>query len=488
MKEKKHFRTATAPPPLAPVSPQEVLAGLNSMAPSLRTAATTEELSDDFSRRFGAVDDEALFQQALERSDLFALRKHAWVTKEVLLNRARFRIHPTPEEIENGILVPGHRFLPFCHGETAGKTLFLYGRKHRIPFHDMILSYEDACTYHSLLGYTWISGRSELPRPEENTEYYNFKVLDLRAFYRHYHFAQGDFIIAEILDPWTRTVKLRYQSRQAALQKAGLMRATDVALEKAFHHIMEQSHVLWSVPSQLFHALAAAPGFVLKHPGSSFNKFFERIGSLSLQEVGLEKAAFPESTTPFEMALQKSDSDGSGNDLFSDPIDRLFTLLGINLQKNSALGLIRLAVTRDEPFDHFFERLIPWTHLSINQIDSAQELKDYIRLLWTQVIENEPSPPLPPLFVEIFQRSAALKNKISTLLKHLDMLKIDLESLPSHSLLHLMEIDELTDFILESTDGPNENPGKSLELNTLLSELEGHIQTVRDNILKEILA
>lgn len=473
----------------APVTPQNLLGFLNQAADQLRKPISIDKASQLLADHFGILEAPELVSLALERSAHFAhMGRKRYITQKALFNGAQFRIQPTEEELQKNILIPGHRFLPVWLSNDIKAINVTDPDGRRCPWIHTQLTFDQAFSYYYLLGHTWMMTFPETVRQPDSDKSLIVPVLDMTAFYRRNNVKANDFLILTVKDPWENQAELRHESRQEALQHLDKVRARDLALEKALIKTIQSHQLTWSVPMQLFHAFARIPPKPSTVPGSPFDQFFKRTSVLSLQEVGLEMAVLPPDTTPFQLALRHCRQTGPKKDVFSDPMDQLFEQLGINFQQTAIQGIIRLYIYHELPFAKLINWIIPWKRLTRDQVAHARTLKVELRKLWNKLHREAGKRPLSPELADLFQQAATLKQRIFTILKQLDLLNIAADELPARPLLQLMEVDDLSDAILQSQDDIKTDLHKLADLHDLLSDLEIHLDNLQEDIMREAIA
>jgi len=468
------------------LTPHDILSVVEDLASEVRTSLSLAEVAALVSDRYGSVSDIGLLAHALLRSPKFASAPNdLFTTREALFRGAVFRVEPDPEEIKRGILIPGHRFLPLWGARETEEVKAVSGDGGRIPRKSLKLRFSEAFPYHCLLGYNWLPDFTRGSSSQDRNASSRFKVFDLGSFYRETRFRPGDFLLVEIRDPRAREVAFHYESRSAALKKVALIRACDVEIEKAFLRIIEEPNVLWSLSEQLFQALARVPPKVLKYPGSTFQRFLTKTSSFTLQEVGLEIAAFPRNTSPFELAVRRTAEEAARPDVFADPLDQLLTRLGINLHSASLKGLLRLAASEGDSFTDTMSGIIPWKRLRRSGGKDVRRLRDHLKRMWRDAVREEAENPIPPEMASLYRRAASLKQRVLEILRELDLLGLRAEELPSRPLLRMVEIDELAECILQLDAGAEPGFGKAAELEELVAEVENHLVRLQGEILSE---
>ncbi|NIM14150.1 MAG: hypothetical protein GTO45_19075 [Candidatus Aminicenantes bacterium] len=129
--------------------------------------------------------------------------------KVYFLKDFAIRIMPTDYEIQKGILIPGHRLLPFLPaGKFSDEVTLIYNNK-ALDDKDIILTESQLYPYFDLLD------SDEVPIIEAGTNLdeenqFSLIVFDLSRFYRENHFVQGDSIILTMEDIFESVFHIHY--------------------------------------------------------------------------------------------------------------------------------------------------------------------------------------------------------------------------------------------------------------------------------------
>ena len=126
-----------------------------------------------------------------------------------LFNGAEFLIVPDGFEIDNNILIPGHRFVPFMHEDLFPSEITLKeagARKKQgsVEFTDQA---ENIIKYHLLLGaetlFDFFAAEAEenIESAKSSTNpKLKLSVLDMKKFYAETDFAEGDALLVKVVD------------------------------------------------------------------------------------------------------------------------------------------------------------------------------------------------------------------------------------------------------------------------------------------------
>jgi len=140
----------------------------------------------------------------------FPLGGRRWLTRRGCFEPATFLIRPTRLELQNGILIPGHRCAPFVHPELMPHELSFFWEGGAIPTDTTEGEPDDFYPFYNLYGEEYAPQyvAKDNPRNEEafNADPYedppevSIHTLDMRAIYRAAGFVPGDGFVARVLE------------------------------------------------------------------------------------------------------------------------------------------------------------------------------------------------------------------------------------------------------------------------------------------------
>ncbi|MDD4817716.1 MAG: hypothetical protein PHI85_07080 [Victivallaceae bacterium] len=129
--------------------------------------------------------------------------------RAAFFNGRSFVIVPSEQEIDAGILFPGHRFAPFCSPEIYISDVAVHerGLKKPVPMREFECRFEDIFAFHSLLGSGAIYDLVVAEHPDnhaflrgERNSKVKMTVFDLSKFYAKHNFSGGDALLVKIED------------------------------------------------------------------------------------------------------------------------------------------------------------------------------------------------------------------------------------------------------------------------------------------------
>jgi hypothetical protein len=135
----------------------------------------------------------------------FRLDSHRWVSRRGCFESAPFVINPTKLELLNGILIPGHRCIPFANPSLFPQDYSFYWKGRAIPFTTTEGPPEEFYPYYSLFGEEYAPQYVARDNPDNeaafNSDIYedppevSIKTLDMRNLYREISFVPGDHLL-----------------------------------------------------------------------------------------------------------------------------------------------------------------------------------------------------------------------------------------------------------------------------------------------------
>ena len=132
-----------------------------------------------------------------------------YIQRDVLFNGSQFCIKPTPSELENNILFPGHRFTPFCNGIITPKHIVLQDQnKLNMESKNFEIPLMEATVYHTLFGrmgmiesYSFENNENIKAIDEDGFETdITLTVFDMKSFYKENKIKADDILVVEVVN------------------------------------------------------------------------------------------------------------------------------------------------------------------------------------------------------------------------------------------------------------------------------------------------
>ncbi|MDR0636494.1 MAG: plasmid pRiA4b ORF-3 family protein [Treponema sp.] len=304
---------------------------------------------------------EEILDLLVDGSQVFSSDSRTFIPRHLYFKDARFLISPTDEEISQGILIPGHRFLPFCDpvcypwecslfradralvGKVPQKVVALELNAMHIYFtligieHMGELLCEDQPSNFEVLGSDEISGQSRV----------QITVFDLRALYQEWGFKRGDAILCETHD-WAEGIyTINYLSAE---RRRGLMASSTKwisVLETGFKKVFDTRGFIEEIDEQIAYAYYYAGPAILKTPPIHLGGFIELTNKVHILSMGFETKLWHEKDLKFSQYLKDIDSEQPSQGVTSGSLEALLDELNAPCS-----GVEIEAFMRDEFFRH----------------------------------------------------------------------------------------------------------------------------------------
>jgi len=158
--------------------------------------------------------------------------------KKSFLKGLPIRINPTDFEINNGILVPGHRVIPFQpFGELMDEVSFRY-KSNILETKVMSFKMHEIEIYFSLMDFDDIPILNVEDILEDGADL-DIDVHDFRKFYDDHDFKQGDSVIFRLSQDLEGVFDIEYDSKEDFTQDAFLVKQSDKAFIEAFTRVLD---------------------------------------------------------------------------------------------------------------------------------------------------------------------------------------------------------------------------------------------------------
>jgi len=409
-----------------------------------------------------------------------------WVSRRACFEGALFVITPSRLELLNGILIPGHRCVPFANPLVMPHRYKFFWKGEAVPVTTTEAPPEDLYPYFCVYGEEFAPQYIARDNPA-NEEAYNadlyedppevsIHTLDMRVIYRESAFVPGDCFIVRTLD-WK---ECRFEIEKAP--RDNWSREDLDKWHEAAETGFEDSFAMLGPGASTEEQIAFAYWFGGKRmreiPAYSLEEFlFEKTNRVDTVPYGIEtRFWFAGKDIPDSRILQN----------YTVPPDRTFIeeLLyekGIPISEFVILSYIRDAFFRNEKdIDNVINRLVPPViHLEEAQWDL---IADYISDSMKDFYSGY-SLFLDQGTGQIRQRVAELHTAVIELSVKLQKGEIESAWLPRHTFIVLSQIQGHAAALLEDL-AFDDSPAES-ELTAMDSSLDSMIDTFAD--IKELI-
>ena len=248
-------------------------------------AARTEEfgVEDALAALPGGKFPQRLVEDHLEDSTLLFARQEGdrrrYLPRGAFFNGKTFLVKPSHWEIERGVLVPGHRFMPFCASDNYPSDIEvrLEGGG-RAGAKSLSKELEELYQYHYLLGGESIldffiaedaGNRAAMARHDASLKI-KLTVLDLKDFYRSHEFTPGKQLRLVVVDWAAGVVRLDGVEGAAGEEEADVWVE---ALEDALVEVFDRDGPYLDIPEQLSRAFFVGGAALFDAPPLGVEEF-----------------------------------------------------------------------------------------------------------------------------------------------------------------------------------------------------------------------
>jgi hypothetical protein len=421
------------------------------------------------------------------RNLAFRLDNRQWISRRGCFESVPFVINPTRLELLNGILIPGHRCIPFAnHPAVLPHEYVFYWKGSLIPSTSTEGPPEEFYPYYCIFGEEYAPQFVARDNPENesafNSDPYedppevSIHTLDMRNIFRESSFVPGDRFVARSLN-WKEGIFELERVGKDEWSQADLYNWFEAA-EGGFEDSFALLGPGYSTEEQIAYAYWYGGKRMREVPAYSLEDFlYEKTDRIEPAPYGIE--------TRFWFA-GKEIPDSKNLEGMAAPPDRT-VLEDILFKKNVpvsefvVLSFVRDALFRNEDdISNIINRIIPpvihleeadWDLLADYVSDAMQELGKSYTLFADQ--------PMGP----IRQRVCEVHTAVIDLSTRLQKGDIDPSWLPKHTFIVLSQIQGHAAGILEDLDSDEAPPPSDLE--AMDNSLDSMIETYED--IKELI-
>jgi hypothetical protein len=418
-----------------------------------------------------------------DRDIALPVEKDSWVSRQGFFEPLRFVISPTRSELQNGVLIPGHRCAPFANPALQSQEYRFIYRGRRIPLSSIKGPPEDFYPYYTLFGEEYAFQYVARDNPNNENAFKNdpfedppdvsVQTLDMRSLYRKLALVPGDRFVVSTLD-WEKGVFSLEPVKKDEWSEADLQ-AWQEAAEKGFEHSFKLLGPGESTEEQLAYAYWYGQNRMRDVPAYALEEFlYEQTDRIETTPYGIE--------TRFWFT-GKEIPDIKGLPLFS--------LISLGEEPvNPVAAPIIEQVIEIYVWDAFFRRDGDISALVKRIIPPAVNVpEDQLRRFTEEVAElyADCSPHYSPFtdaaIGPVRQRMAELHTAAIDLMARLAKGDIDAAWLPKHTFIILSQIQSTTSGVLEGLNIDSDVTDEELE--SMDNSLDSMIETYED--IKELI-
>jgi len=420
------------------------------------------------------------------RNLAFSAGKQRWVSRRGFFEPLSFVISPTRLELVNGILIPGHRCVPFANASLLPHDYTFYWQGSPVPFTTTEGPPEEFYPFYGIFGEEYapqyVARDNDENEAAFNSDPYDdppevsIKTLDMRNLYREASFVPGDRFAVRSLD-WKKGIFELTKAGKDEWDPAEL-RAWIAAAEEGFEASFDNLGPASCTEEQLAYAYWFAPPRMRELPACSLEEFFyKKTEKIETVTYGIE--------TRFWYAGREI-PDRKGLDSGSvrpdkTPVEEIFCKLKIPVSEYVVQSYVRDSLYREDgEASLIMPRLVP----------ASVELEGRDRKLLGFYIEgvldefrDSYSRFTDKAMGSIRSRMGELHTAVIDLAARLCKGDIDLSWLPRHTFIILSQIQSHTAAVMEDLNSDQAPP--QAELDAMDGSLDSMIETYED--IKELI-
>ncbi|MFA6506773.1 MAG: plasmid pRiA4b ORF-3 family protein [Treponemataceae bacterium] len=411
-----------------------------------------------------------------------------WVSRRAFFSAGVFSISPSRLEIRNGILIPGHRCVPFANPILLPHEFQFRFEGTLIPNTTTEGPPEDFYPFYDLYGEEYAPQYLARDNPE-NEESFNadayedppevsIKTLDMRALYRELAFVPGDRFSARVIDWKGGVFELERNKRTGSPEETESLSEWMIAAEKGFLASFESLGPGASTEEQIAFSYWFGGQRMLRTPSYSLEEYlYEKTDKIETVPYGME--------TRFWRAGKEIPDRGPWTELSGPPdktdVELLLARLGVPVSEYVVESYIRDSFyLKDSEVHRVLERLLP-PSIKIDQNERlfiAQfvvEARDDLTQTYNYFSDKDMGP--------LRSRVAELHTAVIDLVARLGAEGDGGAWLPKHAFVTLSQLQTHAANLLEDLDYDDEPDDR--EITGMENSLDGMIDTYED--LKEAI-
>jgi hypothetical protein len=409
-----------------------------------------------------------------------------WISRRGYFESILFVISPSRLELLNGILIPGHRCIPFANPMLLPHEYTFFWKGKPIPWGTTEGPPDDFYPYYTIFGEEYASQYVARDNPENENAYnsdlyedpleVSVHTLDMRNIYRETAFVPGDRFVVKTRD-WRKgdfeLTRIKKEDWTAEALESWY-EAAEVGFVSSFEYLGPGS----STDEQLAFAYWFGSQRMREVPAYSLEEFlYEKTDSIETAAYGIETRFWYAGKDIPDLENLESYLPASDRTLMEE---MLFNY-GVPISEYVVQSYVRDALYRKEPdIFRIIERVAP-PSVGI----TGQELDNLVDYIYSVYMEFhlDYSMFLDQLMGPIRQRVGELHTAVIDLAARLHKGDINPSWLPKHTFLILSQIQTHAAGILEDLN-EDEAP-LEVDLEVMDNSLDSMIETYED--IKELI-
>ena len=420
----------------------------------------------------------------------FSLGSQKWISRRGFFETLPFVISPSRLELLNGILIPGHRCVPFANPNILPHEYIFLWKGADIPHTTTEGEPDEFYPYYNIFGEEYApqyiardnpeNEESFLSDPYDDPAEVSIHTFDMRNIYRETSFVPGDRFIVRTID-WNKGVFSLEKADAKDWDQAGLdtwLESAELGFQNSFHYLGPGS----STDEQIAYAYWYGGERMARIPAYSLEEFlYEKTECIEITHYGIETRFWHAGREIPDMKCL----DGLQPRPGKTPMEKFLYVKKFPVSLFVLQAFIRDFFYREQSdLSPLIDRIIP--HTAKKNSKERKVLEEYINEELRKLQESY-SPFINKSTNPIRQRAGELLTAIIELALRLENESINPSWLPRQTYIILSQILNHAANIMEDLDSDESLKTESLinELEAIDNSIDSMIETYED-IKKQI--
>ena len=425
-------------------------------------------------------------------SFVFADGIDGYTPRHAVFTDAKFMISPTREEIDAGILIPGHRFVPFLCPEVfpwGCRLATSHGIKTRRK--KIKRKITDLLIYYTLFGLENLpailladSQQNEKailePSPESEAV---ITVFSMQQLYREWEFREGDGFLLTVRSWKEGDFVLEHVSREDRNADPEGEKEWISRLEEGFDITFDTLGISAEMPDQIAYAFYYGGSELLENPAIHLGGFLSKSDFLGFQKLGRDTYLWRNGEDLQEQYISSFEpKPPTGAD---DSLEAILDDIGVSLSTEELEAYMRDELFhRRDSLSAVAERCLSGRAGAFVDLEQEEAFHRFLESLWDEVKEEY------NFFTD--QAGGRLREKALRIfdahiswMRDLDRKGVQLENLPAQKLLASFQIAaDMSAFVTQLNREENIAADQAAQMHEALDSMEKALAEYHDEIGK----
>ncbi len=415
-----------------------------------------------------------------------------FLKRSKFFHHVKFRVKPMKSEIDQGVLVTGHRLIPFSNPLTPPfECTLVDNEKAAFQKKKITILFEDAIIYYTLYGLTGMmiliheddEENQKLDLSTIDKQPLKLTALDFSDFYRKNSFREGDTLIFTVLDWYKSHYLVEYSSSDDLSKEFSDIRRWCNFLDDALNEVFDEYGPVMPADEQLAQAFFLGSPFLRQFHGMHIGGYLEKSNRAAITPLGAETILWRKDDDGDIFAGITSMLDEKMHTGASDDLDTIFQDIGIDMNEEVMIAYMRDELFRGEKsLKAIKERLFANRELSFYDKHQKQAFNSMVRNVWQREKRNY-NRVVDQKVGKLRAEVIAINDHILAWLRSLDQRLVMPEELPGSEMMEFSRLSQSISIMLEAMNDPIELDSDIIktfaeEINLLNEIMKHHIDSI----------